>query len=295
MNINSLSSHRNQEPESGVLYIVGTPIGNLRDISLRAINILQNVSLIACEDTRQTKKILHKYEFTNNLVSFNKHNSLNKTPRIIENLKSEKSVALVSDAGMPSVCDPGEDLIKEARNNGINVICIPGPCAALTALVSSGLPSSKFTFEGFLPKKRVDREKILLEISKNEKTTILFESPHRLKNLLIELREYIGSSREIRVARELTKKYEEHIGNDIDEVLNFFKDKEVIGEITLVIQGNNQKSQSNKINISELKKELHSLINAGCNLSGASKYLAKKNNLPKRLIYSMYNNKINPN
>ena len=295
MNINSLSSHRNQEPESGVLYIVGTPIGNLRDISLRAINILQNVSLIACEDTRQTKKILHKYEFTNNLVSFNKHNSLNKTPRIIENLKSEKSVALVSDAGMPSVCDPGEDLIKEARNNGINVICIPGPCAALTALVSSGLPSSKFTFEGFLPKKRIDREKILLEISKNEKTTILFESPHRLKNLLIELREYIGSSREIRVARELTKKYEEHIGNDIDEVLNFFKDKEVIGEITLVIQGNNQKSQSNKINISELKKELHSLINAGCNLSGASKYLAKKNNLPKRLIYSMYNNKIDPN
>ena len=295
MNINSLSSHRNQEPESGVLYIVGTPIGNLRDISLRAINILQNVSLIACEDTRQTKKILHKYEFNNNLVSFNKHNSLNKTPRIIENLKSEKSVALVSDAGMPSVCDPGEDLIKEARNNGINVICIPGPCAALTALVSSGLPSSKFTFEGFLPKKRIDREKILLEISKNEKTTILFESPHRLKNLLIELREYIGSSREIRVARELTKKYEEHIGNDIDEVLNFFKDKEVIGEITLVIQGNNQKSQSNKINISELKKELHSLINAGCNLSGASKYLAKKNNLPKRLIYSMYNNKIDPN
>ena len=295
MNINSLSSHRNQEPESGVLYIVGTPIGNLSDISLRAINILQNVSLIACEDTRQTKKILHKYEFKNNLVSFNKHNSLNKTPRIIENLKSEKSVALVSDAGMPGICDPGEDLIKEARNNGINVICIPGPCAALTALVSSGLSSSKFTFEGFLPKKGVDREKILLEISKNEKTTILFESPHRLKNLLIELREYIGNSREIRVARELTKKFEEHIGNDIDEVLNFFKDKEVIGEITLVIQGNNKKAQSTKINISDLKKELYSLINAGCNLSGASKYLAKKNNLPKRLIYSMYNDKIDSN
>ena len=295
MNINSLSSHRNQEPESGVLYIVGTPIGNLSDISLRAINILQNVSLIACEDTRQTKKILHKYEFKNNLVSFNKHNSLNKTPRIIENLKSEKSVALVSDAGMPGICDPGEDLIKEARNNGINVICIPGPCAALTALVSSGLSSSKFTFEGFLPKKGVDREKILLEISKNEKTTILFESPHRLKNLLIELREYIGNSREIRVARELTKKFEEHIGNDIDEVLNFFKNKEVIGEITLVIQGNNKKAQSTKINISDLKKELYSLINAGCNLSGASKYLAKKNNLPKRLIYSMYNDKIDSN
>ena len=156
-------------------------------------------------------------------------------------------------------------------------------------------PSSKFTFEGFLPKKGIDREKILLEISKNEKTTIVFESPHRLKNLLNELKEYIGSKREIRVARELTKKFEEHIGNDIDDVLNFFKDKEVVGEITLVIQGKNKKSQNTEIDNTELKKELYSLINAGCNLSGASKYLAKKNNLPKRLIYNMYNNQIDSN
>ena len=137
MNNKSLFSHKNQEPQSNVLYIVGTPIGNLGDLSCRALNILKNVSLIACEDTRQTKKLMNKYEFSNNLICFNKHNSYIKTPKIINDLSSGKSVALVSDAGMPSICDPGEDLVKKARSNGIQIVCIPGPCAALTALVLS--------------------------------------------------------------------------------------------------------------------------------------------------------------
>ena len=149
MNINYSFSHRSQEPESGVLYIVGTPIGNLNDISLRALNILRNVSLIACEDTRHTKKIMNKFEFTNSLISFNKHNSLKKIPILISALKEGKSIAIVSDAGMPGICDPGEDLVKNVKTSGLETICIPGPCAALTALVSSGLPASKFTFEGF--------------------------------------------------------------------------------------------------------------------------------------------------
>ena len=208
MNNKSLSSHKKHEPESGFLYIVGTPIGNLNDLSNRAINILTNVSLIACEDTRQTKKILNKFNFKNNIISFNQHNSFQKIPKLINELKEGKSLALVSDAGMPSICDPGEDLIKEARNNKLNIVCIPGPCAAITALVSSGFPSSKFIFEGFLPKKKTEREKILLEISNNEKTTILFESPHRLKKLLNELKEICGDDREIQIFRELTKKFE---------------------------------------------------------------------------------------
>ena len=158
MNSKSTSSHKKQEPESGYLYIVGTPIGNLDDLSYRAINILKNVSLIACEDTRQTKKILNKFNFKNNVISFNQHNSFQKIPKLINELKEGKSLALVSDAGMPSICDPGEDLIKEARNNELNIVCIPGPCAAITALVSSGFPSSKFIFEGFLPKKKTERE-----------------------------------------------------------------------------------------------------------------------------------------
>ena len=286
MNIKSSSSHKNQEPENSVLYIVGTPIGNLNDLSFRAINILKNVSLIACEDTRQTKKIMSRYEFSNNLISFNKYNSQNKIPKIVNDLNSGKSIALVSDAGMPSICDPGEDLVKNVRFCGINIVCIPGPCAAITALVSSGLPSSKFTFEGFLPKKKSEREKILIEISKNDKTTIIYESPHRLKKLLNELKIYCGGEREIEVSRELTKKFEEHIGNNIDNVIEIFRQKEVIGEITIVIKGR-KKGSDLKINKSDLKKELSELINAGLSLSAASKYIAKKRGIKKSEIYNL--------
>ena len=288
MNIKSSSSHKKQEPESGFLYIVGTPIGNLSDLSYRAINILKNVSLIACEDTRQTKKIMSKYVFSNDLISFNKHNSLRKTPRIINYLNEGQSIALVSDAGMPTICDPGEELIKKVKSNGNNIICIPGPCAALTALVSSGLPSSKFTFEGFLPKKKSERNKSLLEISKNNKTTILFESPKRLKNLLIELRECFGGEREIQVSRELTKKFEQQIGSTINEVINYFEGKEVLGEITLVIKGKEKSIKNSEIDSYKLKRDLHDLTKAGLTLSAASKYLAKKNNLTKSNVYKMY-------
>ena len=288
MNIKFSSSHKKPEPESGVLYIVGTPIGNLNDLSYRVINILKNVSLIACEDTRQTKKIMNKFEFTNNLISFNKHNSISKIPRIINELKADKSIALVSDAGMPSICDPGENLTKSAKSSGISIICIPGPCAALTALVSSGLPSSKFTFEGFLPKKNTEREKILIEISRNEKTTIIFESPHRLVKLLHELKTYCGGEREIQVSRELTKQFEEHIGNNINEVIDFFNSREVKGEITIVMKGIKNSNQNPEFDSFELKRELHALTMAGLSLSSASKYLAKKNNLPKSSIYDLY-------
>ena len=284
-NIFSLS-HRKEEPEEGILYLVGTPIGNLNDMSPRAINILANVSLIACEDTRQTRKIMNKFSISNNLVSFNKENSLKKISNLINDLKAGKSIALVSDAGMPGICDPGENLVRQVKSQGYDVICIPGACAAITALVSSGMPSSKFIFEGFLPKKKVDREKILFEISKNEKTTIVYESPHRLKKFLRELLDFCGGEREILVARELTKKFEEHVVNRIDSTIDFFKDKEVIGEITIVIRGIH-KDKNEEINKSDLKKDLNELTNAGLSLSAASKYLAKKYGIKKNIIYNL--------
>ncbi len=280
-------SHRKEEPESGVLYIVGTPIGNLNDLSFRAVNILKKVSLIACEDTRQTAKLMNNFKIKNQLISFNKENSFKKSQLLINELKTNKSIALVSDAGMPAICDPGEDLIRGSKLNGIDIICIPGPCAAITALVSSGLPSSSFIFEGFLPKKKIEREKILLNISANKKTTVLFESPHRLKKLLSELKVYCGEGREIQVSRELTKKYEEHIGNNVNKVLEHFAEKEVIGEITIVIKGIDEKNDSD-FDKSSLKKELHELVNAGLKLSAAAKYLAKKNDLTKSFIYNLY-------
>ena len=285
MNNKFLLSHRKEEPENGILYLVGTPIGNLNDISQRALNILQNVSFVACEDTRQTNKIMNKFNISNKLISFNKHNSSFKIPKIIKDLKEGKSVAIVSDAGMPGICDPGEDITRRVKSEGIDIICVPGACAAITALVSSGIPSSRFVFEGFLPKKKIDRKKILLEISKNEKTTIIYESPKRLKELLKELLEYCGGDREIMVARELTKKFEEHVGNNIKDVIKFFKDKDIIGEITIVIKGiRNRNLNPNK---SIIKQDLNDLINAGLSLSAASKYLAKKNDLKKSEVYNM--------
>ena len=291
MNNKNPLSHRTQEPENGVLYLVGTPIGNLNDVSSRAINILENVFLIACEDTRHTKKIMSKFGIKNSLISFNKNNSFKKIPSLIKDLIAGKSIALVSDAGMPSICDPGEDLVYKAKSIGIDIICIPGPCAAIAALVSSGMPSSKFIFEGFLPKKKSERKKILLEISNNEKTTILFESPQRLYKLLKELKEYCGGEREIQVSRELTKKFEEHIGKNINMALDFFEGKTIIGEITVVIKGINI---NRKIEFDEslIRKELHALIDAGLSLPAASKYLAKKENLSRKIIYNLYKNKI---
>ena len=287
MNNNPLPSYRSQEPEKGVLYIVGTPIGNLSDISTRAKNILNNVNLIACEDTRQTKKIMNSLEISNKLISFNQHSSAKKIPTIIKHLISGDSVALVSDAGMPGICDPGEDLVKEIRLIGIEIICIPGPCAALTALVSSGLPSSKFIFEGFLPKKKSDREKVLFNIAQHQKTTILFESPHRFRKLLEELKSHCGGDRIIHISRELTKRFEEHIHTDINNAIILFKDKNVIGEFTVVIKGKD-KLKDVKFDKINLKKELHELVDAGLSLSAASKYLAKKENLTKNIIYNLY-------
>jgi len=284
-NISSFS-HRKEEPENSVLYIVGTPIGNLNDISKRALNILNKVSLVACEDTRQTKKIMNNFNISNKLISFNKHNSSIKTPTLVKDLKEGKSIAIVSDAGMPGICDPGEILVSQVKSQGIEVICVPGACAAITALVSSGISSSRFVFEGFLPKKKKNREKILFEISKNEKTTIVYESPHRLKKLLRELFDFCGGDREIIVARELTKKFEEHVGNNIRSVIDFFKDKEVIGEITIVIKGI-YKEKNIEIDYSEITSDLHELINAGLSLTAASKYLAKKHSIKKSIIYNL--------
>ena len=286
MKNNSSLSHRKEEPENGTLYIVGTPIGNLNDISQRALNILKNVSLVICEDTRQTKKLMNKFSISNNLISFNKENSLNKISKLIEGLKTGKSIALVSDAGMPGICDPGENLVSEVKSEGIGVICIPGACAAITALVSSGMPSSKFIFEGFLPKKNIDREKILFEISKSEKTTIIYESPRRLKKLLFDLLEFCEGEREIMIARELTKKFEEHIGDNINNAIMYFKDKEVKGEITLVIKGR-KKEQQQELDKADLKRDLQELMKAGLSLSAASKYLAKKNGIKKSIIYNL--------
>ena len=278
-------SHRDKEPENSVLYVVGTPIGNLNDISIRAKNILMNVSLIACEDTRTTGNLLKNLNISNKLISFHKHNSYQRLDYLISKLTEGGSIALVSDAGMPSISDPGEILIKEARKANLDIICIPGPCAAINALVSSGLDSSKFTFYGFIPKSSNERQIVLKAISESEISCIVYESPKRIIKLLKDLKKFCGGLRKIALLKEISKRYEQHFGSNIDEVLEKFNNIEPRGELTLVVSGH--KKITNSISNEVLRNDLLRLIQAGLSHSAASSYLSEKFGRSKKEIYNL--------
>mgnify|MGYP001241309218 CR=1 FL=1 len=266
MNTKVTLSHRNKEPENGILYLVGTPIGNLNDISIRAINILRGVSLIACEDTRKTGKLLKYFDISNKLISFHKYNSINKVDFLINKLKEDASIALVSDAGMPLISDPGEIIVKKAKENNFDVICIPGPCAALSALVSSGLDTSRFTFYGFIPKSTLLRKSILRAIWESKNTSIIYESPKRILKLLIDLKEICGGERKIVLMKELTKRFERHYGNSINDVIQEIEFKEPKGEFTLVISGNSQNALVNVSDRLRNEKRRHGAIQVSTKL-----------------------------
>ena len=285
MNTKITLSHRSKEPENGILYLVGTPIGNLNDISMRAINILKKVSLIACEDTRKTGKLLKYFDISNKLISFHKYNSLNKVDFLINKLKEDASIALVSDAGMPLISDPGEIIVKKAKDNNIDVICIPGPCAALSALVSSGLDTSKFTFYGFIPKSTLLRKSILKEIWESKNTSIIYESPKRILKLLFDLKEICGADRKVVLMKELTKRFEKHYGNSIKDVIKEIELKEPKGEFTLILSGNNK---NELVRDRSLIEDLKALIKAGLSHSAASNYLSKKSGRSKNEIYKLF-------
>lgn len=291
MNNSQISSlpHRNPEPEQSVLYIVGTPIGNLDDISLRAKKILENVSLIACEDTRITKKLLNHLKISNKLVSFHSFNSYQKSKYILSKLKEGDSIALVSDAGMPLISDPGENLVSLVKANNFDVICIPGPCALITGLVSSGLSTSKFTFFGFIPITKKEREDILQKISINLFSSILYESPKRISKLLLDLEIYCGGQRKISLLKEMTKKYETHIDGSIESIIERIKDIQIRGEFTIIIEGKALlKGKNESISNSHLlKNDLINLMKAGLSHSAASNYLSKKSGLSKNAIYKL--------
>ena len=203
---------------NGKLYIVATPIGNLEDITLRALKILREVDIIAAEDTRQTLKLLNHFEISKPLISYHRHNEEIKSNKLIEKLKKGENIALVSDAGTPGICDPGEEVIKKAIEDGISVIPIPGACAMINALIASGLDTKEFCFLGFLPLNKKLRKEKMEEIRKSEKTIIIYEAPHKMKNTLEDLKEVL-KNRKIVLARELTKIHEEFIRKNIEELL----------------------------------------------------------------------------
>jgi len=222
---------------SGVLYIVSTPIGNLEDITYRAIRILKEVNLIAAEDTRRTSILMQRYDIQNKTVSFNAYNHKKKIPSILEKVKSGESVAVVSDSGTPGINDPCYNLVIEAIEQSIDIVQIPGCTSFVPALILSGFPTNRFVFEGFLPTKK-GRKKKMKFLSTEERTIILFESPYRIKKTLSELKEYFGNRR-ISISREITKKFEETIRTDFLGAIEHFSGIKPKGEFVLVIEGKN--------------------------------------------------------
>jgi 16S rRNA (cytidine1402-2'-O)-methyltransferase len=218
------------------LYVVGTPIGNLEDITLRALRVLKEVDIIACEDTRQTQKLLTHYAISTRTISYHEHNEVERSAELVEEMQRGASVALVSDAGMPAVSDPGYRLISRAIESGVTVVPIPGPSAFLSALVGSGFPGESFCFRGFLPAKPGERRTVLREIRNSSTTLIFYEAPHRIVATLEDVVEILGPARQIVIARELTKVHEEFMRASAADVLEDLKQRDAVkGEITLLI------------------------------------------------------------
>ena len=240
-------AEREKSLEPGTLYVVATPIGNLEDLSFRALRVLKQADLIAAEDTRHTRKLCNNYAINTPLTSYYAHNEETKVDRIVEQLQSAKTVALVSDAGTPAISDPGYLLVKRCRDAGIPVVAIPGPSPVIPALSISGLPSERFCFAGFLPAKSSLRRRFLEGLQEETQTVVCYESPRRLVKSLEIMQEVLGGERRVSVARELTKIHEEMISGTIPELIGHYKEKGVRGEIVILISPAAQKVQKESV------------------------------------------------
>ena len=266
------------------LYLVATPIGNLEDISLRAIRILSEVKLIAAEDTRRTRHLLSAYKIKTPLTSYHEHNKKSKLSYLLERLEQE-DVALVSEAGMPGISDPGYELVLAAIEREIPVVAIPGPSVLPTALAVSGLPTNQFIYLGFLPRKKSERQRLIESVAQEPRTIVAFESPHRLLDSLSDLLEVLGDRR-IAVCRELTKVYEEVFRGTVSQAIAHFSQPR--GEFTLVIAGCSHKRSDNELTDYFIKEELRRLRSEGATAKEAIAKLAIATRLPKKMLYKAW-------
>ena len=270
---------------SGKLYICPTPIGNLEDITYRTLRVLNEVDLIAAEDTRHSVKLLNHFEISKPLTSYFEHNKDSKGIYLINKLLEGENIALISDAGMPGISDPGEDLIKLAIENNIEVDVLPGATAFVVALVGSGMNTHKFAFEGFLDRDKKLRRSRLEEVKEEERTMIFYESPHRLKDTLKDMLKILGN-RQISVNRELTKKYQEIIREDIETVINIFDEKEVKGEFVLIVDGfKGEKKLANDYSNLNEREYVEALLENGMSKKDAIKAVCKERKLKKDIVY----------
>ncbi|RSK56850.1 16S rRNA (cytidine(1402)-2'-O)-methyltransferase [Bacillus canaveralius] len=281
-------SFQNEESK-GILYLVPTPIGNLEDMSFRAVRILKEVDFIAAEDTRNTKKLCHYFEIDTPLMSHHEHNKDVSGEKIVKLLKNGAKIALVSDAGMPAISDPGYELVKKATEEQLTVVSLPGANAALTALIASGLATQPFYFYGFLSRHKKEKRKELEELGKQTATLLIYEAPHRLKDTLQLMAEVLGE-RKIVLCRELTKKYEELIRGTIAEAMDWANREEVRGEFCLVVEGGSESASDQQLWWDRLtiKEHIEHYISEGMAPKDAIKQTAKDRNIQKRDVYHVY-------
>ena len=267
-----------------MLYLVGTPIGNLEDLSPRARRVIATADHLACEDTRRGGLLMQALGLKRPLLSFHQHNQASRVPQLLERLAAGESVAVISDAGLPGISDPGEALVVAARRAGHPVVCVPGPCAITTALVSSGLPCDRFCFEGFLPPKPAQRRQRLQQLAAEPRTLVLFEAPHRLIALLEDVLELLGD-RPLMVARELTKRHEEQVGPTASAALAHFRATPPLGECTLVLGGAPEAAPVWAE--AELRAHLAALMAEGLSAKDASQLLAERTGHRRRDLYGL--------
>lgn len=270
---------------SGKLYVCGTPIGNLEDITYRTLKVLNEVDLIAAEDTRHSIKLLNHFEISKPLTSYHEHNKDNKGDYLINKLLNGENIALISDAGMPGISDPGEEVIKQAINNDIEVIVLPGPTASITALIGSGLETRKFAFEGFLDRDKKRRRTQLEELKFEKRTIIFYESPHRLKDTLKDMLKILGN-RQISINRELTKKYQEIIRNDIQGCIDIFSERDIKGEFVLIVEGfKGEVEKACEYDDLNDREYVLKLMEDGLSKKDAIKTVCKERKLKKDIVY----------
>lgn len=272
---------------AGTLYIVGTPIGNLEDITHRALRILKSVAVIACEDTRETRKLLHHFQIDTPTTSYHEHNQRTAGPALIRRLLEGEDVALVSDAGMPAISDPGEDLVRRAVEAGIPVVPVPGPTAFVTALVGAGLPTRRFAFEGFLPHKGRERRRALERLKAEERTLILYEAPHRLLETLRDLHEALGD-RQAAVGRELTKVHEQFVRGSLTQLIDHFTAHAPRGEFVLVLAGAEEapaEAAAGAPDPAVLAREVAACTAEGMDRKAAMKEVAQRYGVSRKVVY----------
>jgi len=270
---------------SGKLYLVATPIGNLEDITLRAINILKQVDIIAAEDTRHTLKLLNHLEISKPLISYHRHNEEIKSEELINYLLEGKNIAVVTDAGTPGISDPGEEIVKSAINNNIEIIPIPGACAAINALIISGLSTKEFAFLGFLSINKKLRKKQIEEIMKETKTLIIYEAPHKLKSTLEDLRNVL-ENRQVVIVKELTKIHEKVIRGNINEVIEKIENPK--GEYIILIEGAKEVKEESNLNTLRLEEHYMYYEKQGLTKKEIIKKIAKDRNVDKNEIYMKF-------